>query len=164
MFEHRDRMKPVVSNTAMRPSSVRKLRSLNWGRHLRTRVLERRESLRIPKMNEGPPRRALIEIRLILQSRSYARRQSTQRGLILTLARSRTLADPEVLALVERILPPFPRITGPPLAFAVKQLLIVASRSARGSIAVAGFRPTLGCGVRQFPFPVPNAKRIICSY
>jgi hypothetical protein len=66
-------------------------------------------------------------------------------------------ADPcgsAVLALVERIWRPFPRITRPPLASAVRQCLLWPASSRHDTVASAA---TLRCRLRQLPFPVSAA-------
>ena len=59
-----------------------------------------------------------------------------------------------VLALVERIWRPFPRITRPPLASAVRQCLLWPASSRHDTVASAA---TLRCRLRQLPFPVSAA-------
>ncbi len=68
-------------------------------------------------------------------------------------------ADPfgsAVLALVERIWRPFPRITRPPLASAVRQCLLWPASSRHDTVASVA---TLRCRLRQSPFPVSGASR-----
>lgn len=68
-------------------------------------------------------------------------------------------ADPfgsAVLALVERIWRPFPRITRPPLASAVRQCLLWPASSRHDTVASVA---TLRCRLLQLPFSVSAAPR-----